>query len=122
MAALVKISIWHNVTRDGAGRHTGPLGFTPGDQMVKVFTYTTQARGRTPGAIAEDALCAFNNAPHNSEDAGLARRYFERRLLSFPGKLACCGRSCCVLRRAVSLLTGAVVIACCFGSTDVSLP
>ncbi len=88
MTGLIKISIWHNVTRDGAERHTGPLGFNPGDQMVKVFTYTARARGRTPGAIAEDAFAAFNNAPHNIEDAGLARRYFGRRLrsLSFPGK------------------------------------
>jgi len=29
MTGPIKISIWHNVTRDGAGRHTGPLGFTP---------------------------------------------------------------------------------------------
>jgi hypothetical protein len=103
MTGLVKISIWHNVTRDGAGRHTGPLGFTPGDQMVKVFTCTTQARGRTPEAIAEDAFAAFNNAPHTSEDAALARRYFQRRLrsLSFPGNSPCCGRSCCVHSRAV---------------------
>jgi hypothetical protein len=29
MTGLIKISIWHNVTRDDAGRHTGALGFHP---------------------------------------------------------------------------------------------
>ena len=38
----ITLSIWHNVARDQAGRHTAPLdGFTPGDPMVRVFTYQT---------------------------------------------------------------------------------
>ncbi len=49
MTGMLTVTIWHNVTHDAAGRHTGPLGFTPGDQMVKVFTYQAEPRGRTPG-------------------------------------------------------------------------
>jgi len=47
----VTVTIWHNVARDQAGRHTAPLdGFTPGDPMVRVFTYQATADGRSPEA------------------------------------------------------------------------
>ena len=103
MTGSITVCIWHNVTRDEAGRHTGPSGFSVGDQMVKVFTYTTPLNGRTPEAVAEDAFAAFNDASRDSEGAGLARRYYARRLrsLSFPGNSPCCSRSCCLHRRAV---------------------
>jgi hypothetical protein len=79
----VTVSIWHNVARDQAGRHTAPLdGFTPRDPMVRVFTYQTQPRGRPPEAIAEDAFAAFNGHPRNDENARLSRRYDQRRLRS----------------------------------------
>ena len=100
----VTVSIWHNVTRDQAGRHTAPLdGFTPGDPMVRVFTYQTLPRGRSPEAIAEDAFAAFNDHPRDDETARLSRLYYQRRLrsLSFPGKRPCCPRSCCVRRSPV---------------------
>ena len=42
------ITVVGNVTRDPEGRHTGFSGFTPGDQMVKVFTCNTPASGRSP--------------------------------------------------------------------------
>jgi len=60
MTIMLTVSIWHNVTRDPGGRHAGFAGFTPGDQMVKVFTYDTPVGGRSPAAgIAEDAFAAY---------------------------------------------------------------
>jgi hypothetical protein len=82
MTGMITVTIWHNVTHDDAGRHTGPLGFTPGDQMVKVFTYQAEPRGRPPGEIAEHAFAAFNGAPPDDEAAGLARQYRARALRS----------------------------------------
>ena len=63
MTSTITVSIWHNVTRDPQGRHAGCSGFTPGDQMVRVFAYQTDPRGRGPAQIAEDAFAAFNDAP-----------------------------------------------------------
>jgi hypothetical protein len=100
----ITVSIWHNVARDKAGRHTGPLdGFTPGDPLVRVFTYQTQPRGRLPEVIAEDAFALANGHPRDPGGMELSRRYYERRLrsLSFPGKRPCCPRSCCVRRSPV---------------------
>jgi hypothetical protein len=57
--ATVTVSVWHNVARDSAGRPTGYFGFTAGDQMVKVFTYHTQAHARQTGRPARrTSLCA----------------------------------------------------------------
>ena len=79
----VTVSIWHNVARDQAGRHTAPLdGFTPGDPMVRVFTYQTLPRGRSPEAIAEDAFALANGHPRDDETARLSRLYYQRRLRS----------------------------------------
>jgi hypothetical protein len=105
MTAMLTVSIWHNVTRDPEGRHAGFGGFTPGDQMVKVFTYDTPAGGRSPVGIADDAFAACNDAPRSGEAAALARQYRQRRLrsLSFPGKLSCCPRSCCTYHGVVLL-------------------
>jgi hypothetical protein len=100
----VTVSIWHNVARDQAGRHTAPLdGFTPGDPMVRVFTYQVTPRGPSPEAIAEDAFALANGHPRDDETARLSRLYYQRRLrsLSFPGNSPCCSRSCCVHRRIV---------------------
>jgi hypothetical protein len=94
----VTVSIWHNVARDQAGRHTAPLdGFTPGDPMVRVFTYQATPRGRSPEAIAEDAFVLANGHPRDDETR-LSRLYYQRRLrsLSFPG-------SHCVARGRVAL-------------------
>ena len=63
MTAMLTVSIWHNVTRDPEGRHACFGGFTPGVQMVQVFTYDTRATGRSPAGIAEDAFAAFHDAP-----------------------------------------------------------
>jgi hypothetical protein len=77
------ISIWHNVARDAQGRHTGFLdGFTPGDEMVKVFTYEMESAGRSVEEIAEQAFAMFNDAPSGSEAAELARQYRARQLRS----------------------------------------
>ena len=77
----VTVTIWHNVARDQAGRHTALLdGFTPGDPMVRVFTYQATPRGRPPEAIAEDAFALANGHPRNPGSAELSRRYYERRL------------------------------------------
>lgn len=79
----VTVSIWHNVARDQAGRHTAPLdGFTPGDPMVRVFTYQATPRGRPPEAIAEDAFALANGHPGDDETARLSRLYYQRRLRS----------------------------------------
>jgi hypothetical protein len=77
----VTVSIWHNVARDQAGRHTALLdGFTPGDPMVRVFTYQATPRGRSPEAIAEDAFALANGHPRDDETARLSRLYYQRRL------------------------------------------
>ena len=77
MTAVLTVSIWHNVTRDPQGRHAGFGGFTPGDQMVKVFTYELPPGGsRDPTAIAENAFAIGNGAPGlDSRAASLAARY-----------------------------------------------
>jgi hypothetical protein len=76
------ITIWHNVARDGEGRHTGFGGFTPGDPMVKVFAYETESAGRTAEEIAEHAFSMFNDAPGDAEAVELARQYRSRLLRS----------------------------------------
>ena len=63
MTATLTASIWHNVTRDAEGRHTGFGGLICGDQIVKVFTYDTPEGGRSPQEIVEDVFVAFNDAP-----------------------------------------------------------
>jgi hypothetical protein len=64
MTGVLTVSIWHNVTRDAEGRHAGFGGFTPGDQMVKVFTYDLPPGGsRDLTAIAENAFAIGNGAP-----------------------------------------------------------
>jgi hypothetical protein len=79
----ITISIWHNVRTDPDGRHLAMLdGYTPGDPMVRVFTYQTQPRGRAPEQIAEDAFAAFNGHPSDAEGAALAGEYYGRRLRS----------------------------------------
>lgn len=79
----ITVSIWHNVARDPAGRHTAPLdGFTPGDPMVRVFTHQAPADGRLPEAIAEDAFAMANGHPRDPGSAELSRQYYERRLRS----------------------------------------
>ena len=78
----ITVSIWHNVARDQAGRHTAPLdGFTPGDPMVRVFTYQATPRGRPPEAVAEDAFALANGHPRDGT-ARLSRLYYQRRLRS----------------------------------------
>jgi hypothetical protein len=57
-------------------------GYTPGDLMVRVFTYQTQPRGRTPEQIADFAFSAFNGYPIDAEGTALARAYYQRRLKS----------------------------------------
>lgn len=95
--ATVTVSVWHNVTRDSAGHPTGYFGFTPGDQMVKVFTYDTRIRGRH----AEDAFAAFNDFPRGSEGQNLARQYRARRLRSVSrGDLITVGEAALIVERA----------------------
>ena len=99
--ATVTVSVWHNVTRDSAGHPTGYFGFTPGDQMVKVFTYDTRSRGRHLEDIAEDAFAAFNDLPRGSEGQNLARQYRARRLRSVSrGDLITVGEAALIVERA----------------------
>lgn len=99
---MLTVSIWHSVARDPEGRHACFGEFTPGDQMVQVFTYDTRATGRSPAGIAEDAFAAFHDAPLR-RGRGTGPPYRQRRLrsLSFPGKGMCCRRSCCIHRSAM---------------------
>ncbi len=99
--ATVTVSVWHNVTRDSAGRPTGYFGFTPCDQMVKVFTYHTDVRGRRPEDIAEDAFAAFNDFPRDGEGQALARQYRARRLRSVSrGDMITVGEAALIVERA----------------------
>jgi hypothetical protein len=84
MTAMLTVSIWHNVTRDPEGRHTGFGGFTPGDEMVKVFTYDLPPGGRRDlTALAENAFAIGNGAPGlDGRAAELAARYARRMLRS----------------------------------------
>jgi hypothetical protein len=84
MTGVLTVSIWHNVTRDAEGRHSGFGGFTPGDQMVKVFTYDLPPGGtRDLTATAENAFAIGNGAPGlDGRAAGLAARYARRMLRS----------------------------------------
>jgi hypothetical protein len=98
----ITISIWHNVARDPAGRHTAPLdGFTPGDPMVRVFTYQAPADTRLPEAIAEDAFALANGHPRDPASAELSRRYYERRLRSLSvADLVVVGEAALIVERA----------------------
>ena len=95
---MITVTIWHNAARDGEGRPTGMLdGYRPRDQVVRVFAYQADPAGRALEEIAEEAFAICNGHPRDAHGADLARRYYERELrsLSFPGKQACCGWSCC---------------------------
>jgi hypothetical protein len=94
MTPMLTVSICHNVTRDPEGRHAGFSGFTPGDQMAKVFTYDTLATRAQPAGIAEDAFAAFNDAPRSGEAAVLGRQYRQRRAPAVPvGDMVVVGES-----------------------------
>jgi hypothetical protein len=77
MTAILTVGIRHNVTRDARGRRAGPAGFTPGEEMVKVFACDVPANGRDPAAIAEDAYAAFNDAAQGTASAGLAQEHLD---------------------------------------------
>ena len=115
--AGITVTIWHNVAFDGQGRHSAMLdGYQPGDPVVAVFTYQADPAGRTAEEIAEEAFAIFNDHPANAAGAELACAYYGRRLrsLSFPGKQACCGWSCCTARTSMlSRLVRPAVIWCC---------
>ena len=83
-----------------AYRHAGRL--PPGDPVVRVFAYQADP-GQPAEEIAEEAFAIFNDHPRDAAGAELACAYYGRRLrsLSFPGNRPCCGRSCCLHRRAV---------------------
>jgi len=91
--AKITVTLWHNVTLDGQGRHTARLdGYQPGDPVVRVFAYQADP-GRPAEEIAEEAFDTFNDHPRNPEGEELARLYYRHRLLrslSFPGRRLCC--------------------------------
>ena len=98
----ITVTIWHNAARDPAGRHTAPLGgLTPGDAMVRVFTYQTLPRGRSPEAIAEHAFAAFNGHPSDADGAALASQYYRRSLRSLSvGDLVAVGEAALTVERS----------------------
>jgi hypothetical protein len=79
----ITVTIWHNVRTDADGRHLAMLdGYTPGDPMVRVFTYQAQPCGRTPEQRADRAFSAFNGYPLDAGDTDLSRAYYQRQLRS----------------------------------------
>jgi hypothetical protein len=98
----ITVTIWHNVRTDPEGRHLAMLdGYTPGDPMVRVFTYQTQPRGRTPEEIADHAFAVFNGHPFDGEGERLVGQYYGRRLRSVSvGDLVCVGEAPLVCERA----------------------
>ena len=90
-----------DVGRTGSPTCIDPAAITPGDLMVKVFTYDTQALGRHPEDIAEDAFAAFNDFPRDSEGQNLARQYRARRLRSVSrGDMITIGEAALIVQRA----------------------
>jgi hypothetical protein len=71
--------------------------------VVAVFTYEADPAGRTAEQIADETFDIFNEHPRDPDGADLACAYHGRRLrsLSFPGKQACCGWSCCAASACV---------------------
>lgn len=98
----ITVSIFHNVARGQDGRPTALLdGFTPGDPMVRVFTYRIPAGGRPPEVVAEDAFAAFNDHPRDAGAAELSRLYYERKLRSLcRGDCVAVGEAALICERA----------------------
>ena len=49
---MITVTIWHNTTVDGQGRHTAMMdGYQPGDPMVAVFTYHADPAEVQRGAV-----------------------------------------------------------------------
>jgi hypothetical protein len=79
---MITVTIWHNVTLDGQGHHTGMLeGYQPGNPVVRVFTYQTAPAG-SPEETAEEAFAICNGHPRDARGEDLARRYYQRELRS----------------------------------------
>jgi hypothetical protein len=79
---MITVTIWHNVTLDGQGHHTGMLkGYQPGDPVVRVFTYQAAPAG-SPEETAEEAFAICNGHPRDARGEDLARRYYQRELRS----------------------------------------
>lgn len=56
----MKVTIFHNETRDAQGRHIAMLdGFRPGHRLVEVFAYEIPEAG-APTHVAEEAFELFN--------------------------------------------------------------
>ena len=91
----ITVTIWHNVRTDPGGRHLAVLdGYTPGDPMVRVFTYQAQPCGRTPEQIADRAFSAFNGYPLDADDTAVSRAYYQRQLRSLSvGDIAAVGEA-----------------------------
>lgn len=98
----ITVAIFHNAARDPDGRHAALLeGFTPGDPVVRVFTYQVPADGRPPEAVAEDAFAAFNGHPGDATAAELSRLYYQRQLRSLcAGDVVVVGEAALVCERA----------------------
>jgi hypothetical protein len=100
--AVLTVSIWHNVTRDAAGRPTGYDGYRAGDEMVRVFAYDIPAGGRDLAGTAEDAFAIGNGAPGlTGPAAALAARYAQRQLRSVSaGDVIVIGEAALIVARA----------------------
>jgi hypothetical protein len=83
----MRVTVYHNVARDEAGRHLHFDGYQPGHPLVPVFTYDALLLdGGLPELlrIAEAAFEAFNADPEmlQGNQRELAARYRDRRLRS----------------------------------------
>jgi hypothetical protein len=79
----VRVTIFHNVTRDETGRPVNFDGYAAGAPLVRVFEYD-HPRAESVEQIAEHAFHLFNVDPRfmQPDDHDIARSYRDRDLRS----------------------------------------
>ena len=103
----VTVSIWHNVARDQARRHTARWTGSPPATRWCASSPTSHAARRSPEAIAEDAFALANGHPRDDETARLSRLYYQRRLRSLSvGDVVCVGEVALAVSRPASCEAG----------------
>ncbi|MBO0759066.1 MAG: hypothetical protein J2P54_24750 [Bradyrhizobiaceae bacterium] len=80
---MTRVTIFHNVARDEAGRPVNFDGYATGAPLVRVFEYD-HPRVESVEQIAEHAFYLFNVDPDymQPDDYEIARRYRDRELRS----------------------------------------
>jgi hypothetical protein len=75
-AATVKVSVFHNVETDAAGRHVGFFGYRPGHALVRVFEAEVPVGDGTEPQMLAELMFKVGNAPLEHL-AGLEREMAE---------------------------------------------